>query len=105
MNKMKHAFSNVTADGLIAAITALTGTSRLDDNGQPQPQIVTIGQHNQTGDWVVVVGDAADGDTTTGEGVDQRVFSSEELSHTLYSALVDHYAAFEAFKEATGWTK
>lgn len=102
---MKHAFSNVTADGLIAAITALTDTPRLDDNARPQPQIVTIGRHSETGEWVIVMGEAADGDTTTGEGLNHRVFSSPELSHALYSALVDHYAAFDAFKNATGWTK
>jgi hypothetical protein len=97
---MKHAFSNVTAEGLIAAIKALTDTPRGEDQ-----QIVTIGRHNVTGEWIVNVSDAADGDATTGEGLNHRTFGSPELSHALYSALVDHAEAFDVFKAATGWSK
>jgi hypothetical protein len=102
--KMKHAFSNVTGDGLIAAISALTTVPRLDDNARPQQQVVMIGQHNQNSEWVVVMGDAEDADTTTGDTNGRRVFSSPELSHALYSALLDHPYAFNAFKLATGWS-
>lgn len=99
---MKHAFSNVTSEGLIVAITAMTEVARLDDNAQPQKQAIAIGRHNQTGHWIISMGDTADGEPCIFNG--ERVFSSPELSHAIYGALVDHYAAFNVFKERTGWS-
>lgn len=96
---MNHDFSNVTADGLLAALKAMTDTPREDEM-----QIVTFGRHNVSGEWIIVVSDAADGDTTTGDGINARTYGSPELSHAIYSALADHPEAMLVFMAATGWT-
>lgn len=99
---MKHAFDGVTAEGLLVALECLCDYTYLDDDARPRQQVVTLGKHNQTDEWVLTMRNAEDGDATT-PASDCRVFSSPELSHVIYSALVDHWAAFDHFKLKTGW--
>jgi hypothetical protein len=97
--KMNHAFSDVTADGLILALTCLMTAKH---NGKEQ--VVTL-QTSTDNRYVMTLSDRNMSNPETGKPRNQRVLSSTDFAHLLWSGLNENHEALVGFKNVTGWSK
>jgi hypothetical protein len=94
---MNHAFDDITPEGLIVAIQCLMTAPH---DGKEQAIML---QTAANGDFVMTLGDRNKSDPATGKPRNQRVLSSPDFAHLIWSALNENHEALSGFKKLTGW--